>query len=102
MVANATIRNMVIGYVMKDYHVGEIDVTEADFEKYAINNYRQLAIAEMYSWATYTLGADIVLPYSYGNNVHAGEFAYTAITENGKKIYSSAAGTFMGVTEEVR
>ena len=106
MAENETIRSMVIGYVMKSYYVGEIDTTEEGFEEYTIYSYRQLAIMEMYSWATYTLGADIYLPYSYGNAVHAGEFAYGTIGgvtgENAKKIYSSAAGTFMGVVEEVR
>jgi hypothetical protein len=60
----------------------------------------------MYGWATYTLGADIELPFSYGNGIHAGESVYGTIQgvtgDNGKKIYSSAAGTYMGVTEEVR
>ena len=106
MTANATIRSIVVGYVMKNYYVGDIDTTAQNFEKYTIYNYRQLSIVEMYSWATYTLGADIYLPYSYGNGVHAGEYAYGTIVgstgENAKKIYSSAAGTFMGVTEEVR
>ena len=92
-----TLRDDILtGYVMKDFYVGSVQAA------YTINNYRQLAIIEMYGWATYTLGADIELPFSYGNGVHAGESVYTAIDENGKKIYSSAAGTYMGVTEEVR
>ena len=101
--ANATIRNMVIGYVMKNFYVGTIYAEETLTYTYEIKNYRQLVIMEMYSWATYNLGANIELPYSYGNSVHAGEFAYgSGINENGKKIYSSAAGTFMGVEEVVR
>lgn len=93
----AALRDGILtGFVMKRYYVDQLRAA------YTISNYRQLAIMEMYSWATYTLGADIELPYSYGSAVHAGEFAYAAIDENGKKIYSSAAGTFMGVVEEVR
>ena len=92
-----TLRDDILtGYVMKDFYVGSVQ------DSYTIYNYRQLAIVEMYGWATYTLGADIELPFSYGNGVHAGESVYTAIDENGKKIYSSAAGRYMGVIEEVR
>ena len=104
---NATIRNMVIGYVMKDYYVGAIDVTNANFDRYTINNHRQLAIAEMYSWATYTLGRDIVIPYTYGSGAHAGEFAYSnaPIGDNNgaRKIYSFVQdGYFMGIEEVVK
>ena len=92
--------DILAAYVMRGYYVGTMQGS------YTISNYRQLAIAEMFSWATYTIGADIYLPFSYGNGVHAGEFTYGAIQgvtgENAKKIYSSVSGTFMGVTEEVR
>ena len=93
---------LVSGYVMKGFYVGAVQAS------YTIKNYRQLAIMEMYSWADFTLGADICLPRSYGNGVHAGEFTYQAINENGKKIYIWSSSddpdddTFMGISEEVR
>ena len=96
MVAIQTIHDMLEHYVVKDFYVATM--TSA----YTIYNYRQLAIAEMYSWATFTLGADIELPYSYGNNVHAGEYAYANITTGAYHIYASASGTFMGIEEVVR
>ena len=112
---NDTIRNMVIGYVMKDFYVGTIYTNETLTYEYTIYTFRQLVIMEMYSWANYTLGADIELPYSYGNAVTAGEFAYATaadvssgefdaptIDPNGNTIYSSASGTFVGVEEVVR
>ncbi|MBR5987670.1 MAG: hypothetical protein IK037_03790, partial [Clostridia bacterium] len=96
MVAIQAIHDMLEHYVVKDFYVATM--TSA----YTIYNYRQLAIAEMYSWATFTLGADIELPYSYGNNVHAGEYAYANITTGAYHIYASASGTFMGIEEVVR
>ena len=94
--------DILVGYVMKDFYVGAVLQSA-----YTINNYRQLAIAEMYSWASYSLGADVYLPHSYGEcDSHAGEYAYSQINvgsgNNQKKIYSSAGGLFMGVSEEVK
>ena len=96
MVQIQTIHDMIDGFVVKDFYVATMAGA------YTIYNYRQLAIMEMYSWATYTLGADIELPYSYGNGVHAGEYVYSAVTTGGYHIYSSASGTFMGIEEVVR
>ena len=91
-----TAKTILTNYVMKAYYVGSVT------GNYTIKNYRQLKIVEMYSWASYRLGANIYLPYSYGGMEEgAGEYAYSPIDENGKKIISSWAGTYMGVVEEV-
>ena len=96
MVQVQAIHDMLDGFVVKDFYVATMAGA------YTIYNYRQLAIMEMYSWASYTFGADVELPYSYGNGVHAGEYAYSAVTSGAYHIYSSASGTFMGIEEVVR
>ena len=97
MVAIEAIGDMLEHYVAKDYYVGTMAGA------YTIYNYRQLAIAEMYSWATYTLGADIYLPYSYGEGDHDGEYFYSAVVAGGHSIYSSVEnGSFMGLEEVLR
>jgi hypothetical protein len=82
-----SILGIVNDYVYKDFYVGTINNGSA-LKPFNISVHNQLALIEAYSWASFKLTRNILIPVSYEPQPLSGWYYGAGIDSNGNIIYS--------------
>ena len=88
MIADSeSVLTIVNDYVYKNCYVGTVNDGSA-LKPFNLSVHNQLALIEAYSWASFKLSRDIIIPISYEPEPLTGWYYGNGVNANGNKIYS--------------